>query len=1127
MEDDDLAVFNPDVYLNLLAEFLKCDLYIQPTPEQSQTETLLLKKMNTILSDYQEQPYLLDPYLECMVVPPIEHLKNACFVHVNDPVRPLCSERFERLSSLIYECIKCRGYKTIIRFFPHQVVDIPVALGFMHSSSSPVQEATQWPLRYIVLLWLGLVCMIPFDLKRFDSPGTDIASDLHAMGLKYLGTPGLEREGAALLLARLYSRHVFSFICKLHLSHGIPLNSSYQVLGILRIWILLCTSADALMFNSYLSSIQSLNANMESDEILMINPLVRRLRTKLVSKSAIRLFPSGARQSPQPPLKKAKIMEEQAPEDEDEDVPESIEESIDFLLQTLQDKDTTVRWSASKGLARIAACLPGSLASQILESILRLFEIHSSLGNYDLPALAEASWHGGCLACAEMARRGLVSSQNMPTLVKWISKALYFDIRKGSHSIGSSVRDAASYVVWSLARSIPLTLLECHAADLARHLVAVSVFDREVQIRRAASAAFQEFVGRTNLIPDGIEVLRKTDFYSVSMRRNAFLVAAPQVAEHFIYRECLLEHIVTVTLRHWDVAMRQLGAESLRLMASLDLNVLGPVLEKRLVRLLGDKDVIVVHGSLLGLSELALAFRENGSEDLEKSRLNIFKSISMVSPALIQKHRNETIMEASCIMLSNSLSPRALAVDTSQPKWRTIFDICLRHRTAACQVAASRFLTSLSAMKDVSYDVQRYLRTTNRIVQQSIAQALGGIRFDVYPNSLSAAVEALQSLVMPKGPHYSLSVETRRNAFNSLSSILCSFGSGVAGKRLEPSMVVRTYRLHIDGMQDYTIDERGDVGSWIRIACIDGLVSISQLLLQHVPQAAKLLELLPPDMFHEAVGALFKQGVERLDNVRQRVGERFASLIDLSLRLDDLKSRWRISGDQMIQKLLFSSDSMIGWHDGSWLFPRVVRLMAIHRYRQFVFRGLVLSIGSKTDTTQRPVSIALSSFVESLPVQEPAEDTIDLVKLLQELLAMISEQMTNNNVVIPALQTLLVILDSPAILGMAEREAGNKTLQALLDAAGKFPGKLKNIQRIETSAKVVVFMIAIPGLASRAIEYVFHFLEHHYPKIRSDTAESLYLLFQTRDVGFDTSDAEEILLETDWYDRNVFLDDDI
>jgi len=33
------------------------------------------------------------------------------------------------------------------------------------------------------------------------------------------------------------------------------------------------------------------------------------------------------------------------------------------------------------------------------------------------------------------------------------------------------------------------------------------------------------------LFAHGIDVLRKTDFYSISIRRNAFLTAAPQVAE--------------------------------------------------------------------------------------------------------------------------------------------------------------------------------------------------------------------------------------------------------------------------------------------------------------------------------------------------------------------------------------------------------------------------------------------------------------------------------------------------------------------------------------------------------------------------------------------------------------------
>jgi len=74
---------------------------------------------------------------------------------------------------------------------------------------------------------------------------------------------------------------------------------------------------------------------------------------------------------------------------------------------------------------------------------------------------------------------------------------MYFDIPKGSHSVGSSVRDAASYVLWSLARAHDPKTLAPHASDLARRLITVALFDREVHIRRAASAAFQEHVGRT------------------------------------------------------------------------------------------------------------------------------------------------------------------------------------------------------------------------------------------------------------------------------------------------------------------------------------------------------------------------------------------------------------------------------------------------------------------------------------------------------------------------------------------------------------------------------------------------------------------------------------------------------
>lgn len=58
------------------------------------------------------------------------------------------------------------------------------------------------------------------------------------------------------------------------------------------------------------------------------------------------------------------------------------------------------------------------------------------------------------------------------------------------------MRDAAAYLLWSLSRSCSPATLAPHAIDIATALVCVACLDREVGVRRAASAAFQEGVGR-------------------------------------------------------------------------------------------------------------------------------------------------------------------------------------------------------------------------------------------------------------------------------------------------------------------------------------------------------------------------------------------------------------------------------------------------------------------------------------------------------------------------------------------------------------------------------------------------------------------------------------------------------
>ncbi|PSR74805.1 hypothetical protein PHLCEN_2v9519 [Hermanssonia centrifuga] len=442
------------------------------------------------------------------------------------------------------------------------------------------------------------------------------ASDLEEVAKSYLGKAGLEREGAAILLSRFYSRKDMNAKLPAFLQWSIEImhdpKEPFACIGSLQVLSELCKTAFGEQIESHFSAILQIASLIDENPVLTNNTLMRKFRIKLASRVLLRLLPSRIVPRRSRGKRMLSDMDESdaEPNEEDMDIPEETEDVLQDLFKALQDKDTVVRYSSAKGIARIAERLPAEFTEQVLDTVLQLFSVHSmgAASLYDMPSIAEATWHGASLACAEMARRGLIPDSRLGELLDWMKKALYFDIRKGAHSVGSNVRDAASYVLWSLARAQSVDALAPFADALSHTLVAVSVFDREIHIRRAASAAFQEFVGRTSLFAHGIDVLRKTDFYAVGTRRHAYLVAAYEVAEHKEYRPCLIEHLILVTLRHWDPVVRQLGAQSLRVICQWDLSELAPTCAKRVAEYLTFADPSDVHGALLALAELASAF---------------------------------------------------------------------------------------------------------------------------------------------------------------------------------------------------------------------------------------------------------------------------------------------------------------------------------------------------------------------------------------------------------------------------------------------------------------------------------------------------------------------------------------
>ncbi|KAF7365243.1 TFCD-C domain-containing protein [Mycena venus] len=169
----------------------------------------------------------------------------------------------------------------------------------------------------------------------------------------------------------------------------------------------------------------------------------------------------------------------------------------------------------------------------------------------------------------------------------------------------------------------------------------------------------------------------------------------------------------------------------------------------------------------------------------------------------------------------------------------------------------------------------------------------------------------------------------------------------------------------------------------------------------------------------------------------------------------------RLRGLPLLRELFASETEaeVIGWKDGARLFPKAVRLLDIPTYRPSVLAGLVLSLGSKTESTQRPVGLSLVEYSKNLPLvggahAQEAEMGYNLVALARDLLAHARANFTANAVVVPVLQTFNVLLEADALRRLPEDPKGEKSLQELLSIVTRNVSRLKSIQRIHESMKM-------------------------------------------------------------------------
>ncbi|KAK9475747.1 armadillo-type protein [Lipomyces japonicus] len=991
-----------------------------------------------IIEPFQSSPQLIDPILE-------KTIDQICesFLQSGNPWK----------SKVVYTLIKIRSAKVVSKFLPNDVALLEVILKKVENSK---EEHAIWEERFFLLLWLSVLVLTPFKLTSLST--TNTAERIYNISLEYLKSSGRDRESAASLVANFLAR---TDMLETYLSRFVnesQTNASKSVFAALG-----TVSALARLFNicsaqelaAHLNTIGEFISSFKSQH--SANNHLRKLLCKMTYRHALCCLTLSTTE-----------------------IPTEVEVCLEELISTqLSDKDTMVRYSASKAFSRVVKGIEplndGEFVPEIIDGLFQFS--FSSKTDSD-------KWHGGLLAIAEVLRQhGLPLPNYADKLTNVITEGLKFEVRKTTHAIGANVRDAACYVAWSLFRHYPKLCDKPTTKRLARttlaQLTIVSSFDREINNRRAASAAIQECVGRhADVIGDletGINLIQTVDYFAVGNRANAYLVIAPQVRK---FNVCLgmIEHLLDNTIISWDIEVRKLGAQALALLSTDEGRIVEVVdiLLSLIQRSSEGKFASDIHGYVYALGELLDASISNNIKLESVSRLvELFDSIEFST------YHAELLQDAAIHVIGPAITIFVSAKFTVPKKYLDIlYDVLYRTgdeasiatlHEAACSVV-SRLPESL-----IDYDewTEKALENTGH---PGFLLALGSVK----PSVTEEIINLLCKIASSQQEHYDIAL--RIASIKALGKALDS-----DSMRNLPELS----RAILAGLQDYTIiPSRGDVGLHCRNAAMKAVSQHANVI---VPGLYKL----------DIISALIRIALERIDKLRR---EAFATLLVVLKKITIENQDTRLAN-------VFENAPVEISHDLLEYFYHLLEISALYdnAYARASVLGIVSCIGgngagesavrasraavtkfSQTGKGKILLQNAIDMFVDKNVI---AEDAISPPKRdfeLAELIALLFDNVNDRTVV-----------------SSTEVQLYNKTAKLFAMAI-----KSRARARLEVTINVFTGLIttSVAKVRKASLQKLVGLLRSDFKQVRQPAADALFLLASQ----FENAEVEELLSVHDW-----------
>jgi 3-methyladenine DNA glycosylase AlkC len=1024
------------------------------------------------------------------------------------------------LASILYTLCKVRGAKVIVGFLNNEPRYLePILATLENVTLAENADVVDWKVPYTLLLWLSHLLLTPFDLASISANSLPEGSEpirlqIHdalppvAQRIVYLGTSYLSastkaQDAAAAMLVRLATRPDMQ---KLQVADALltyavseissPAESSttiYRQLGPLRFLAGIATSADICHL---MPVIYRTCARLGEDDGLSpvtSNAVGKKLIVKIYRNIAILTLrlpsASGAVLS---------FLETTS----------VLEEVIDHLLQSLGDRDTPVRYAAAKAISLIISELEPEMGHEVIQAVLDTFkeDIPRSTKGIDYQTVNALKWHGLTLTLSHALFKRSASPSQLPDILNALVSALNFEQRTATgSSMGTNVRDAANFGIWSLSRrytsdellSVDTSVIRLTSSTskqttviqaMAVQLLLSACLDPAGNIRRGSSAALQELIGRhPNQVIEGISVVQIVDYQAVGLRKRGLIDVAGKAASlDYTYWEALVDGLIAWRgLRSVDVPAREAAALSLANLVSIRDREDGmAIVVERLLASLEDSsssDIETMHGLVCSLSYLLdLPIDAAASETHNTLHRRFWLAVQSRGVSRVDYNPRSLKSELPVAMAKLVTSVCRVEAGNLEKKENTqdstVFEdmedfvhrLLTRHEDPILQVIPNMAKQLVGLQKHSSKSMECIsVESLSRAVAADGSKAvLGGsgraialgtvaLQHDDGPRSdaTNFAISTIANLVTARN------VDWRIVGLRALHLVLENLDASV--KHDLQNMAVIVQAIHA-GLTDYTIDERGDIGSLVRL---QGLTCVSRLLSTALlTENTEYSELLKSDVL--------RLSLEKLDRVRARAAE---------CRQTRLPAYFSVEESSNINSQAYLSSAL------SPIFKPNCPPWALRA----LIEGAISCAGISAESLLQTSRQILTTSLHSAEIQHVQTLFTVYSEVLRDSVASTTQKASV--LVLPALDLLAFFLDMRVLQRLADPETASFKWRSMLSSVQKSHHKSSDVMKLLAAVNVYRGLAEVESIRGEVVKKLLSMLATNpYPRIRVAVAEVVF-----------------------------------